>query len=251
MGKRWRQGATAILLLACIGCGSHVLPEIRSEADRLPTARRLYEQDHLYEAIELLKSFLTSSSGAAQVDEAIYLLGACYLKQREWATAANEFERLLRDYPESDSAAAGAFRLAEAWFGQARPADYDQEHTIKALEQWQRYLQSYPGHAWNEEARGRVNDCRHRMASKLVETGTLYLKLDLAAAARVYFQQVIDQYGDLHARADAELGLAICNARQNASGEALAQLREIETRYAGQPVAERAARERRRLERRR
>ena len=52
----------------------------------------------------------------------------------------------MRDYPESDSTPSAAFRLGEAWYGQARPPDFDQEFTTKALAQWRNYHDTYPDH---------------------------------------------------------------------------------------------------------
>jgi outer membrane protein assembly factor BamD len=230
-------------------CGGHVLPEIHSEADRLSVARRLFAEHEYADAITLLKTYTTSSGGAADVDEAIYLLGQCYLKTHDWALAATEFDRLIKDYPESDSTASAAFRLGEAYFGQSRKPDFDQEYTIKALDQWLAYKNTYPGHWLQREADAKILEARSRLAKKLVATGRLYLKLKLPQPARVYFQRVLDEYGDTPLVADARLGLALAEARDGKRDEAIATLRELEAQQSGQPIAERAARERRRLER--
>jgi outer membrane protein assembly factor BamD len=247
---RWIAGPALawVVVLAC-GCGGHVLPEIRSDADRISVARKLIAEDDCTNAIELLKNYTASSGGAADVDQAIYLLGSCYLSQHDWALAAVEFERLLRDYPESDSSAAAAFSLGEAYFGQARKPDFDQEYTVKALDQWQRYVQGYPDHWRKAEGERRVLAARNRLAQKLVGTGKLYLKLKLLEPARVYFRRVLDEYGDTPAANQARLGLALVDAREGKRAEAVAALRAIEAEFAGQPVAERAAQERKRLER--
>src|SRR6476661_670015 len=106
------------LALGLVGCGASVLPSVHSESERLPLARRFYDRGDYRDAIELLKTFISGSGGSAQVDEAIYLLGDSYLKIKEWSSASGEFERLLRDYPESDSSGAAAFKLGDAYFGQ-------------------------------------------------------------------------------------------------------------------------------------
>ena len=231
------------------GCGGHVLPEIHSDADRFTTARRLYDQGDYGDAVTLLKPYIDSAAGTAQVDQAIYLLGTCYLKQKEWALAADQFERIGRDYPESDSSASAAFRLGEAYFGQSRNADFDQDFTHRALDQWESYLRDNPGHWLNIEAQRRVMDARTRLARKLLHTGDLYLKLRLLEPARVYYRRVVDEHGDTAERPYADMGLALLDAHQGKRAEAVAQLREIETQYARLPIASKAAQERRRLER--
>ena len=239
-----------LLLLLVVGCGAGVLPSIHSEAERLAVARRLHDEGEYASAAELLKVYVSSNVGAADVDQAIFLLGHCHLKTRDWVGATAEFDRLLRDYPESDSSAAARFHLAEAEFAQSKSADFDQEHTVKALESWQRYLHDFPGHWQNAQAAERILACRTRLADKLVRTGVLYLKLKLPEPARVYFLKVTLEYPDTVWVPEAELGLALCDIRQGKRDEALVQLKGIEDRYAGKPIAERAARERKRLEQR-
>jgi len=245
------QLASLLLGLALVGCGASVLPAIHSEAERLAVARRLHDRGEFAAAAELLKTYVATNIGAADVDQAIYLLGDCHLKTKDWASAGTEFERLLRDYPESDSSAAARFGLAESQFAQSRSADFDQEHTVKALDEWQRYLHDFPGHWQNPAARERILACRTRLADKLVRSGVLYLKLKLPDPARVYFKKVTTEYSDTVWVREAEMGLAICDARQGKNAQAIAQFKSIEERYAGQPVAERASRERVRLEHRR
>jgi outer membrane protein assembly factor BamD len=234
------------LLIA--GCGAHVLPEVHNEPERLATARHMIDQHDYSDAAELLKTYIANSGGQAQVDDAVYMLGHCYLEMHEYPLAQGEFERLLRDYPESDSAGAASFRLGEAMLGQTRPRDFDQEFTEKAIDQWNAYLRDYPGHWLNPEAQRRLYIARTRMAHKLVDAANLYMKLKLWRPARTYYERVANDYGDTPAGPDGELGIALVDVKEDRRDEAIERLKAIETRYAGQPVAQRAARERSRLE---
>ena len=237
------------LIAGLIGCGGHILPTLRSEGDRLTVARKMMDEHEYGDAIELLKPYTTSGGGAADVDQAVYLLADCYLITKDYALSATEFERLLSDYPESDSSGSASFRLGEAYYGQSRKPDFDQEYTDKAIDQWEKYLHDYPGHWRNAEAESRVLSARSRLAKKLVNTGTLYLKLRLWEPSRVYFHRVLNEYGDTSAVADAKLGLALADAGQGHRDDAIAAFREIEAQYPRQAVAERAASERKHLER--
>ncbi len=243
----WVAGVFLGLWLA--GCGASVLPAVHSEAERLTLARRLMQQHHYANAIDLLKGYIDTNAGSADIDAAIYLLGECYLRTKDWALASTEFERLLRDYPESDSGGAASFGLGDALFGQARGPDFDQEETTKAVAQWQSYLETYPGHWLNEEARRRIALARSRLATKIVNEGNLYLKLKLPGPAIVYFSKVVQEYSDTPPLGEALIGMARAKAMSGKRSEAIQSLKELEAQFPGKPIADRAARERARLER--
>lgn len=241
--------AVFLLALSVAGCAAGTLPPVHSDAERLDLARRQIQKRDWVNAMALLKPYIERNAGSASVDEAIYFLGECYLHTKDFPNAAVEFERLERDYPESDSSAAAAFRLGEALFGQSRPPDFDQEFTAKALEQWQRYRRDYPGHWLEVEADQRIATCRARLASKLLSTADLYLKLRQIEPARVYYRRVEEEYGDTPLLCDAMIGVARCDALKGRTAEAIAYLKELETCFAGQPCGARAAQERARIER--
>jgi outer membrane protein assembly factor BamD len=241
--------ALVLAALALAGCAASTLPHVTSDAERLEAARRLAKDREWLAAIDALKTYIERNAGSASVDEAIYLLGDCYLRSKDYTNAVVEFERLQRDYPESDSSAAGAFRLGEALFGQSRPVDFDQDFTVRALSQWVSYRRDYPGHWLNDEADRRIAMCRARLATKLINTAELYLKLREFKAARVYFRRVEQEFSDTPLLGDALLGLARCEALEWKYDEALAILRDIEERFAGAPLGVHAGRERARIER--
>jgi len=245
-----RRIAALLVPLVLAGCGAGLMPTVHSEAERLTLARTLHDRGDYGTAAELLSLYVTNNGGAADVDEALFLLGDCHLRNKDWVAASGDFERLLRDYPESDSSAAARFGLAEADFAQSRSADFDQEFTLKALGEWQRYARDFPEHWRVGEAQQRILACRTRLADKLIRTARLYLQLRHIEPARVYFRRVTTEYADTVWLAEAELGLALCDARDGRREEAITQFKGIEERYAGRPVAQRAARERKRLERR-
>jgi outer membrane protein assembly factor BamD len=236
-------------MLALGGCGASVVPEVHSEGERLSVAKRLATQGDLGASIEMLKTYIDRNAGSADVDGAIYLLGECYLRQKEWASAQVEFERLLRDYPESDSAGSASYRLGEALYGQSREPDFDQEFTDKALAQWRDYRTNFPGHWRNAEADRRMVEARTRLATKLLDNADLYVKLRLATPARAYYMKVIDEYSDLPLVGRAQIGMARCDVLEGQKELAIQRLRKIEADHPGQPAALAARRERERVER--
>ncbi len=232
-----------VMVLAMLaGCGAGVLPQIHDERGRLELARRLYDKGDYHLAVEVLAPYSTSGSGSADVDEAVYLLGLCHLKTRDFPTAQADFERLTRDYPESDSAPSAAFRVGEAMWGQSRGPDFDQDHTLKALDQWMGFRRDHPGHWLSAQAMRRIAEARVRLATKLYRTGDLYVKLKEYQPARNYFKNVLTEYSETPLYGDALLGWAVASARLGERDTALATLRDLEQQFPGQPLGLKAAR---------
>ncbi len=237
-----------VLAAALAGCAAHTMPEVRSEGDRLRLAQDAMAKRNWLDAQDLLKGYIQRNAGTAQVDGAICMLGQCYLNTRDWVSAQDQFEKLLRDYPESDSAGSASYLLGEALMGQSRPRDFDQQYTQRALDQWNEYLRRYPDHWRHDQAERSVLDARTTLARKLVDTADLYVKLRQYTPAHVYYQRVIDDYSDTVVLLDAQVGLAILDARLGRFDQAIATLKDIETRFPGRPAAARAAEERHKLE---
>jgi outer membrane protein assembly factor BamD len=233
--------ALAVLVAALAGCGAAVVPQIHNDADRFNVARRLYDKGDYSIAIDILNPYVTTGSGQADIDRAIYLLGMAYLNQKEWASAETQFSRLIRDYPESDSAQSASYRLAEAYFGQAKGPDFDQDFTLKALRQWQDFATAADAHWLLPSAKEKILGCRTRLATKLYRTGDLYLKLKDYRPAKRYFQNVIDEYSDTAPYGDALIGMALAQARMGEKAKALASLADLQKQFAGKPLGDKAA----------
>jgi outer membrane protein assembly factor BamD len=240
--------AACVLALFVAGCGAAVVPSIHSDTNRVAIARGLYDRHEYALAVDVLSSYALTGSGNADIDQAVYLLGLSYMGQKEWVSAQTQFERIGRDYPESDSASAAIFQLGEAMYGQSRPSDFDQEFTLKALQQWESYVRSAPGDAYVGRAEMRIGECRTRLARKLWRSGDVYLKQRLYGPAKKYFGDVISQYADTPILGDAILGNAAADARLGKRDSALAVVRGLEAQFSGYPLGLKATELRRKME---
>lgn len=240
--------AAAALAVFVAGCGAAVVPQIMNDSERLPLARKLADKGDYTLAAEVLKSYTQSGAGNADIDQAVYLLGVVQLRQKEWVEAQTHFERVLRDYPESDSAASASYRLGEAFFGQSRGSDFDQEFTLKALAQWEEFVKAWPDDPHASRATERIGECRTRLARKLWRSGDIYLKQAHYQPAKVYFRGILDEYADTPVYGDALIGMALADARLGQKDSALTVLRGLETEFAGKPLGAQAAKWRAKVE---
>ncbi len=240
--------AGLVLAVLAAGCGASIVPQIRNDADRLTVARRLHDQGENAVVVEVLSAYTTTSGGSADIDQAVYLLGLAYLSQKDWVNAQTQFERVTRDYPESDSAVAAAYHLGEAMLGQSRGPDFDQEYTLKAMSQWQRIVADVPGTEWADRAQARVAECRAKLARKLWRNGDLYVKQNLYEPALIYFRSIITDYSDTPVLGDALIGLAVADARLGRKDTALVILGDLQKRFEGHELGLRASEMRAKVE---
>lgn len=233
--------AACVLAIFTVGCGASVLQSVHSDTNRVAIARGLYERHQYALAVDVLSNYALTGTGSADIDQAVYLLGLSYMGQKEWASAQTQFERIGRDYPESDSASAAIYQLGEAMFGQSRPSDFDQEFTLKALQQWEGYVRTSPADVYVGRAEMRIGECRTRLARKLWRSGDVYMKQRLYGPAKKYFGDIISEYADTPILGDAILGNAAADARLGQRDSALVVLRGLEQQFAGQPLGLKAA----------
>jgi len=232
--------ALAVALVVA-GCGGAVLPQIQNESDRLPIARNLYDQGEYGTAVELLSNYVSTGNGKADIDQAVYLLGIAYLGQKEWASAQSQFERISRDFPESDSANAAAYRLGYAMSRQTHGPDFDQENTLKAMAQFHTLVASQPDDPWAALARTRIAELRSALAHKLWRDGDVYLKLKLYEPAKVYYGSVLREYPDTPEYGDALIGNAMADARLGKRDSAIVVLEGLAKQFQGRPLGLKAS----------
>jgi outer membrane protein assembly factor BamD (BamD/ComL family) len=110
--------------------------------------------------------------------------------------AAAEFERLVRDFPESRSACDAEFALAECYWHQSRKPQYDQRETEQAIVQLSRYLERCPEHEGAAEADELIDKALDRLAEKRYRAAKLYAKLKRPDAALLYCDLLVSEFGD-------------------------------------------------------
>jgi len=192
LARMARLGAVAALVLALTGCasgGGHPLAQA-SGPDQLRVAHLRYDRHEYTETVDLVKGYLQYQSGAGDLDDAHFLLGMCYVQQKDWPLAATEFAELTSNFADSPRTPDAQYWLAVAYWRQAHGAPYDQEMTQRTIAQCERFLALYPTHPKVAEVDAIKKDGRNRLAEKAVRNGRLYLKLSQFGPARYYFEKV-------------------------------------------------------------
>ncbi len=184
----------ALLGLGCAYARGTKPPETPEEEFAL--AKQECDEGNYYDAVQQLTAFLDKHPGSVLVDQAIYFLGQSYMGQKDWILAATEFERLVRDFPDSRYACDAEFDLGYCYWRDSKAAVYDQEQTIDAVEQLHRYRGRCPDHPRAATADSLLGLARDRLAEKRFRTAELYKRLGQSESAIIYCNLVVEEYGD-------------------------------------------------------
>jgi len=226
MCQRYALIAGAVATLAT-GCGGTKAPPQRDAQSYFDEAQRELKQRHCLKAAELFQRVVVNFPGSVLADDAQFGVGEAKLCSKEYAEAIFEYQRLIDEYPNSPLAADGRYKIALCYEAQSPNIYLDQTETRKAISEYQRFLEDYPDSRLAPDARKRWLGLKGKLAAKDAHIAENYLKWGYAEAARVYYQGILDAYGDTPWAEDARLGLAVVKARKGEIDAALTDLRQL------------------------
>jgi outer membrane protein assembly factor BamD len=235
-------GLFAMLLFS--GCAT--IPELGDV-----TAEDLYaigsdaaERGDYLVAIEAFQRITMESPLNEVADDALLGLADAHRAMRDYASAEAEFVSLVDDYPRSPLVPAAEFRLGIAYQEQSLPPALDQDMTRTAIEQFERFLATYPGSEFVVDAEARILELRSKLAQKEYMNAVLYFKLKDPHAARIYLEAVATDYPDTPWARRALLDEARSFAAEGATARAMTTYDRLLELYPGTKEAEAATQER-------
>jgi outer membrane protein assembly factor BamD len=194
IGKAKAAAAAVLLVLVVLACGGSKSGQMSSDAS-YDKARQLFEK-HKWEKSALeFESFIFGHPGAASVDSAQYFLAMCRFEQKDYIIAADEFLRFRRRYPTSDLVDETDFLRCKALIKiSPENPSLDQERTQIAIIELNLFKDRHPLSPHIVAADSLLGVSFHRLSQRDFRAGKLYHRLGRHDAARIYFQEVLDNY---------------------------------------------------------
>ncbi|MCB9366957.1 MAG: outer membrane protein assembly factor BamD [Calditrichaeota bacterium] len=190
-------GVTLLLGVLFLGCASKTrfVSDQGVEAD-WARAKSLFERERFYRAQQLLRDITLNYSGSAIIDSAYFYLGLAGYEQEDYVIAADDFRRLVQQFPSSPLAAGAAYYESLCQFEQTPDYRLDQSFTEQAFNGFQRFLEEYPQNAYTDSAYVYLAKCREKLARKEFAALKLYLKLEEYASVVIYSDAILADYYD-------------------------------------------------------
>jgi len=182
-----------IFLLSC--GGQKIKPNI-SSAERMKIAKKLFDDGHYLDARTQFRIIVLNSPGGSLSDEAQYYYAECHFKLKEYILAIAEYEKLIRMYPNSEFVDDAQFKIGLSNYKLSPRSALDQTNTEKAIEEFQKFLEDFPGSPLVPKVNEYMKKCREKLARKNFDNGESYRKRALYRSALVYYDYVLDNYYD-------------------------------------------------------
>lgn len=177
------------------GCGGNApTPDLPADAI-YARARDLYDRGKWEKAHLEFEAFVFSYPGAARIDSAQFLLAMCQYNQKNFIPAADEFLRLRRRYPTSPRVPDADLLRAHSLLNISpdNPA-LDQERTLAAISELRLFKDRHPLSKHVPTVDSLLAVAFGRLSKRDFQAGRLYHRMGRYRAARIYFQELIDQF---------------------------------------------------------
>lgn len=201
------------LILIMTSCSSNQPKIVTDFNETYQKGTEAFNKKKWDKAIEYFTLVVLNNPGSDLADDAQFYIGECYFNRKEYLLAIAEYQKLTERYPYSSLVEDASYKIALSQFKNAPQYQLDQEYTLKALQSFQDFVETYSNSKYRPAAEKMIIEIRNRLGRKLFESGRLYRKLREWESAIIYFDKVFELYYDTDWVMPAYLEKAYCLIR--------------------------------------
>ncbi len=171
--------------------------------DRMDRRFAWFRTQPLRQAIEVYNMVIDNQPFTEAAAEAQYKVGRCHQALDEYIEAAYEYRRVVEDYSGTEWVPDASHGLVESYYASTLPPAYDQSPsrlTINAIED---FTQRYPGDERVDELEEKRREMRENIAQQRLKTARFYEKRRQFDSAHIYYEILVDEFGDTEAAESA------------------------------------------------
>lgn len=233
-----QRGVLALTAAALLGgCSIFRAPPPLTPETAYQQGMEAYRAERWGRAAELLQQYAAVAAPDPRLKEALMALAHARMQRREFVSAANDYMRVVTQFPADPEAQDARFGLCEAYQRLAPRPQLDQEYTHAALAYCESYAQLYPAGERAATARRHVGEMRGRLAEKAYLNGFYYLRRGLHDASLVYFTRVVDDFPETGHAAAALARMVEAYGRMGYREEEEATRQRLQREYPESPEA--------------
>jgi len=208
------------IVLILTACASSPDPPSTDGEETVAWARSMLDRGKNSAAVDELEKLVLNYPDKDFSDEAQFLLGKAHMAMKEYILAENAFRMLLSSYPGSRYREEAELGIALCYVRQAPKYQLDQTATLSGVRSLEMFIEDHPGSALIPDALSELRECKDRLARKILDAGRFYLKRGRLNSARVYFDQVREEYPDTRSALMSRFFAAKCYEKEGDSAKA-------------------------------
>ena len=186
-----------VILLGLFGCvGKKVNLSAMTPEEQFEYAKKFFDKKDHYNAKMQFTIVVLNNPGHRIIGKAQFYLAESYYYLKEYILAVGEYEKLIRSLATSEYVDDANYKIGMCYYKLAPNYGLDQEYTMKAILQFQLFLEEFPDSELKFEVENKLSECRNKLAKKEYKTGELYRKMGYPRAAIISFNVVLEKYYD-------------------------------------------------------
>jgi len=240
MNKKTRLILILFSLTLLLACGSSKIRSDLPAEKRMEIAIEMFEKRDYLDARTQFRILTLSHGGSTIADKAQYYYAECHFYLKEYILSANEYERLIKVYPNSDYVDDAKYKLGLSYFELSPKYSLDQEYTYKAIKEFQEFLEDYYDSPLVKDVEAKLQECRDKLAHKVYSAAVQYRKMGYHQAALRYFTMVLERHYDSAYAPEAQYGVAESHRRLEQHSEALEAYQSLVNKFPRHELAQKA-----------
>lgn len=187
-------GLLAIILLSA--CKSE-FEKVRTSGDPemvLQKANTYYEEEEYQKAQTLYELVIGSYRGKAEAEDIYYKYAYTYYYLRQYVLAAYYFRNFATTYGGSSKRQEAEFMAAYSNYQMSPTFRLDQTYTLKAIEEFQAFINAYPNNPRVAECNDLIDEMRAKLERKAYEEGVLYFDIRQYQSAMQSFENLLKDF---------------------------------------------------------
>lgn len=146
-------------------------------------------------ALELYKHIVKNAPYGTFGDQAQFKIGDVYKSMGEYLEAQKAYQGVVDEHPNSELVSKARFEIANCSMLASRKLAYNEQAADRALEEFKGFQQSFPeAEQQSAMAQEAIRAIRSEKARVNFEIAAFYEKQKRYPSAKVYFQEIVDQY---------------------------------------------------------
>ena len=152
----------------------------------------------------LFEELQSAYKGQPRAKEVLYAYAYSKYGSGYYTTAAFNFDQYAKLYPNDAKTPESMYMVGYCAYLESSPHYLDQTATLKAINQFQLFINNYPADEKAEKSNELMKELRERLAKKAFENANVYYKIQNFRAAAKAFEVMIQEFPDSRYREEAQ-----------------------------------------------